>query len=164
MSRASRADWAPAPKWSDITDIPPTTIADVEGLQAALAARVLTAALSQLAFTGRWADILGKPVFGSAAFADVSTFLLAYTAKTLQIGEVAMVANQQSYAVVFTTTMDAIPKIELQCSIDDVNGEMTYAVLQKDSITTSGFTFWLSSSPSTSDGSVFYRAVVQSQP
>lgn len=162
--RVRQSDWAPPPNWDAIPDVPPTTIDDVLGLRQALNDRVLAAALVRLAYTGRWADIIGKPTFGSAAFADVSTFLLAFTAKTLQIGEVALIANQQSYAVVFTTTMDAIPKIELQCSIDDSLGEMTYAVLQRDSITTTGFTFWLSSSPSTSDGSVFYRAVVADQP
>lgn len=169
--RASR--WAPLSPWSGIQGKPAfldgpdgnITIDSVRDLRAALNGKVDKGSLSRLAYTGQWADILGKPTFGSAAFADVDNFIMAATARTLQVGEVPYVAAQQSYAVVFTRTMSAVPKVRLQTFIiDATSGEMFFAVVQKDSVSTAGFTFWLSGAPTGVTGSCQYEAVVESQP
>jgi hypothetical protein len=170
--RVSRADWAALAPWEGIQGKPPflegpdgqITISDVQGLQAALAARALISQLARVAFTGNYSDLNNPPHFGSAAFVDIGYFLVAWTAKTLQIGSVPMVSGTQKYSVVFTQAMNAVPKIRLQVFMADDNGELIFATVTRDSVTTTGFSFWLSSAPSASTGEIEYEAVVQDQP
>ena len=81
--RVRESQWAAQVPWSGIQGLPPfldgpegsITISDVEGLSEALASKVNGAALMRLAYTAQWADIIGKPAFGSAAFANVDNFI-----------------------------------------------------------------------------------------
>jgi hypothetical protein len=156
-------------EWTSVKNRPlipggPITISDVVGLQAALDSNQNKSGLARVAYTGQWNDILGKPAFGSAAFVDVDAFVAAYTGKTLQVGSINLVAGQQSYAVAFTRTMNAVPKVMLQHFMANDSGEIFFCSPQDDSLTADGFTFWLNGVPLTSTGRVQYWAVVQSQP
>ena len=170
--KANRADWAAQVPWNGISDKPAVfdgpngniTIDDVDGLRAALASKQNTTGLARVAYTGNYADLVGKPDFGSAAFANVTDFVMAPTARTLQVGEVAFVSGQQEYTVTFTRTMDAVPKVRTQVFMADDNGQLFFAVIPKDTLTTTGFKFVLSGVPTLSTGSLEYEAVVQSQP
>ncbi len=172
MSKSNRADWAAQVPWDGITDKPlfldgpngAITIDDVEGLRAALANKQNTTGLARVAYTGQYSDLLNKPLLGSAAFANVSDFQAAYTARTLQTGAVPFVAGQQSYAVAFTRTMNAIPKVYLQVEIDSDAGELFSATVENDTLTATGFTFWLSGVPNVSAGKCRYRAIIEEQP
>jgi hypothetical protein len=66
--------------------------------------------------------------------------------------------------VVFTRTMNALPKVQLQHFMATDSGEIFFCSVQDDSLTTDGFTFWLNGVPATSTGRVEYWAQVQSQP
>lgn len=162
--RVRQADWAPPPRWDQIADKPAYTIADIQGLAAALAARALLAQLARVAFTGRYSDLVGLPAFGSAAFVDISYFMVAWTARTQQMGQEPLVSGQQSYDIVFTETMDEIPKVYAQVMMTDGTGELFYAVTQKDLITTTGFRAWLTGVPSASAGFIQWKAQVENQP
>ena len=172
MSKSNRADWAASVPWAGITDKPAfidgpngsITIDDVEGLRAILADKQNINGLATVAYTGQYADLLGKPTFGSAAFANVTDFEPAPVARTLQTGEVDLVSGQQSYAVVFTTLMNDVPKVYLQMALADGTGEFFTASVEQDTLTADGFTFWLSGVPSVSAGKCRYRAIVETQP
>jgi hypothetical protein len=172
MARVREAAWAALAPWTGIQGKPPflngpdgnIQISDVEGLTEALAIRPRRSDFARVAFTGRYSDLLGLPHFGSAAFVDVSYFQVAYTAKTLQVGSVPFVAGTQKYAVVFTTTMNAVPKVKTQCFMADDNGENFFATIPDDSLSVAGFSFWLNGVPTGSTGRLAYRAVVESQP
>jgi len=172
MGQIRQARWAPSVPWSGVYDKPAflsgpdgtITIADVQGLAAALAALQPRAGLARVAYTGRYSDLSGLPALGSAAYASVSDFTMAPTGKTLQVGSIALVAGQQSYPVVFTRAMSAIPKIRLQHFMATDSDGIFFAAPQDDSITVNGFTFWLNGIPVTSTGRVEYWCQVQDQP
>ncbi len=172
MSRVSRADWAPPTKWQDIPDKPAfadgpdgnITISDVQGLANALAAKQSTAGLAKVATTGKYADLINKPAFGSAAFADVSDFSSAPTPETLQVGEVTFSIGQQSYSVVFSVNMNAVPKVKFQPMMADANGEIFYPIIQENTLTVAGFTFFLSGVPSLATGKMGWTARVENTP
>ncbi len=125
-----------------------------------------------VAYSGQYADLLGKPTLGSAAFASLSTLAtsaqgaLADTAlqpaqsDVFQSGSVDIVAATQSYAVVFVTPMAATPDIVLQLHIDDVAGEFFILAVQDDVTDGNGFTFRLGSVPVGSVGRVTWQARV----
>lgn len=85
MSWAQRADWAAQTPWDGIQGKPPfaegpngsITMADVQGLLAALAGKLDRGGLAKVATTGNYHDLLNKPALGSAAFASVDDFLTA---------------------------------------------------------------------------------------
>lgn len=87
--RVREAQWAAQVPWNGIQDKPTfldgpdgqILISDVKGLQAALAAKQDRGGLARVAYTGNYADLNGKPVFGSAAFTDVSQYARAYTGR-----------------------------------------------------------------------------------
>lgn len=170
--RVSRADWAALVPWAGVQDKPSfldgpdgnIQISDVQGLAAALAARALIAQLAKVAFTGNYNDLNNLPVFGSAAFVDISYFLVAWTAKTQQMGQEPLVAGQQSYDIVFTATMDEAPKVYAQVMMTDGTGELFFAVTQRDMITATGLRIWLSGVPSVSAGFIQWKAQVENQP
>ena len=172
MSKVSKADWAALVPWDGIQGKPPfadgpnghITIPDVEGLQAALDSKQPAGGLARVAYTGNYNDLNNKPAFGSAAFADVSNFQLALTAKQLQTGEVTLVASTQSYAVLFSEDMASVPKVYLQVIMADSSGELFSAVIQEDLLSVSGFTLWLSGVPSLSTGKVRWRATTETTP
>lgn len=168
-----RSEWAATTPWSGVQDKPAWAddpdhllipIDDVIGLRQALDARALKSSLAKVAFSGDYNDLNHLPHFGTAAFADISDFQSAPRANTYQIGYVDLVAGTQSYTVAFTTTMLAIPKIDLQHFMVDDNGEIFFASVALDSVTTTGFKFWLNGVPSVSSGKVQYRAFIQDQP
>jgi hypothetical protein len=172
MSRVSRADWAPPTKWADIPDKPPfadgpggnITIDDVQGLVAALAGKQNAGGLARVATTGSYTDLNSTPAFGSAAFANVSDFAPAPVARQLQVGSVPFVATQQKYSVVFSVTMDDVPKVKTQVFMADDNGELFSAVIPDDSLTSTGFSFFLTGAPSGATGRLEYTARVESTP
>lgn len=51
------------------------TIPDVRGLTEALASKATSGSFARVAFTGAYNDLTGRPVFGSAAFANVDNFI-----------------------------------------------------------------------------------------
>ncbi len=166
--RVREATWAAQVPWSGVQDRPASLddpngipISAVDGLQQALDSKANKGSIPS---TIAWTNVTGKPDFGSAAYVNVDAFVAAPTAKTLQTGLVDLVATQQSYAVVFTATMKAVPKIYLQYQMADGSGDMLFTALQADSVTTTGFTFWLSGAPTLSTGKVRYRAIVEDQP
>lgn len=166
--RVRQADWAAQVPYTGIQDLPAwlaaigadgIQIKDVEGLEAALAG--LTPDTSPVA----WNSITGKPSFGSAAYVPVTAFVAAPTAKTLQLGDVALVMGQQQYTVVFTETMKDVPRTpQLQVAMTDGTSEYLYAVVDGDTLTADGFDFWLNTPPALSTGYVSYRAAIESQP
>lgn len=169
-----RAEWAALVPWRGIQGKPAwidpdnprpvILIADVVGLQAALNARPLASQLAAVAFSGDYNDLDNLPHFGSAAFVDIDYFQLAPRANNYQIGSVPFVAGQQDYTVVFTTTMLDVPKIETQVFMADDNGEVFFATIADDSLSTTGFKFWLNGVPTTATGRLQYKAFVQDQP
>lgn len=170
--RVSRADWAALVPVSGVQGLQEyiqgpngkIPISQVINLKNELDARVLISALAKIAFTGNWNDINGKPNFGSAAFVDISYFLVAWTAKTQQMGQEPLVAGQQSYDIVFTETMDEIPKVYSQVMMTDGTGELFFPVTQKDMITETGLRIWLSGVPLVSAGFIQWKAQVENQP
>lgn len=172
-----RAEWAALVPWAGLQGAPEWVgnlnnpvgrpillISDVEGLAAALAGIPPDLSLAAVAYSGQYSDLLGAPVLGSAAFANTSLFQLAPLATTLQINSEPLVSGQQDYTVVFTETMENIPKIETQVFMDDDSGEMFHVTVPDDSVTTTGFKFWLNGVPTASAGRVQWRAFIQTQP
>lgn len=183
MSKADRADWAAQAPWDGIQGKPALVVAlgtlsenQLSILLSLIAQIPDNAAFARVAFTGKYSDLEGAPVLASAAFADIaalrSMFLDAAelqfqplpTAETLQIGSVDFVATQQKYSVAFTTTMSAVPRVQLQVFMADDAGEKLFATITDDSLTEDGFDFWLDSVPALSTGRLEYRAVVETQP
>lgn len=169
--RVREAEWCAMVPWRGIQDKPAfldnpdgqITIDDVEGLREALANRP-DLDLARVAYTGNYNDLTNLPALGSAAFAEVSDFLSAPTLATFETGEVAFVASQQSYVVTFTAVKQAIPKIYTQVLMADDNGEVFFATLAEDSITISGFKFWLNGIPTLSTGKCRWKATVEDNP
>lgn len=183
MSRSDRCDWAAQVPWDGVQDKPGLIVA-LSGLDAAQMTSLLaiiqslpsSSGFATVAFTGKYSDLIGRPVLGTAAFADIDSLIQSFlaeagslyqplpTAETLQIGSVSFLATQQKYSVAFTTTMEAIPKIQLQVFMADDAGEKLFATITDDSLTADGFDFLLSSVPALSTGRLEYRAVVETQP
>lgn len=172
MSSTSKADWAALVPWQGVQNKPAfldgpegnITIADVQGLQAALDSKQSKSGLAKVAYTGSYKDLNNTPAFGSAAFANVSDFQRALTPQQLQTGEITLVAGTQVYAGSFSVDMGSIPKIYLQVLMADSSGELFSAVLQEDLLTVSGFSFWLTGVPSLSTGKVRWRATTEDTP
>ena len=70
-----------------------------------------------------------------------------------QTGSVNLVAGTQSYAVAFSPALTGAPSdIQIQVYMNDVDGEVLFASVQKDTITANGFTFWLNGVPADTGG------------
>lgn len=164
------ARWAALVPWTGVQGKPDflegpdgnIQISDVNGLTKALAIRPTRGELAKIAFTGNWNDIVGKPHFGTAAFVDISYFMVAWTANTQQMGEEPIVAGQQSYDIVFTETMIEVPKIYCQVGLTDGTGELFFPVTDLE--TETGFRIWLSGVPSGNAGFIRWKAQVENQP
>lgn len=144
-------------------------VEDIAGLQAYLESPTRIAGLARVAYTGRFSDLLddsSNPIgdLGTAAFVNLSYFQRALTAQTYQIGTVPIVTAQQKYNVAFSEEMSALPRIQLQVFMADDAGAMYNAMPTLDSVTTTGFSFWLSTMPAADGGSVQWEAKVQAQP
>jgi len=161
--RVREANWAAQVPWSGIQDIPAAfrgvgeklAISDVDGLRAALNSK----AGAGSGFSGRYSDLTGKPVLGSAAYVDVKSFVAAPTDRTYQRGQIDFVAGQQVYPVVFSVEMKAVPDIESDFYISDgTSEEMFYGAAQ--AVDTFGFNFWLNVPPAFSRGWCIWKAKV----
>lgn len=158
--RAERANWAATVPWNGIQDKPAwagrivLTISDIEGLQAALDALENQAD----------APTFDPATLGSAAYVDIGYFQRAWNARTLQVGEAAILLGVQEYAVTFTETMSAVPRVVLQHFMVDSTGEQFYASVLDDSLTADGFTIRLSGVPVGDGGRVEWTAKVETQP
>ena len=162
--RVREAAWAALVPWTGVQDKPVwlenpdgIAISAVIGLQ-----EILDELEGESGTSVAWADVTGKPTFGSAAFVSTSTLMPAFKARTLQVGSVNIVAAQQEYTVTYTETMDDVPKTQLQQYITDGSSEMFYAAIFDE--TADGFTFRLNAVPLATDGRFEYWSQVQSQP
>jgi len=124
-------------------------------IQAMINASIATFAmtLAVVAYSGDYNDLINLPVIPAAA-----------TAQTLQVGSVNFVAGQRKYLVSFSALMTTIPKIKTQVFMADDNGETMFSNITIDSLTQSGFAFWLSAAPTASSGRLEYTAKVESTP
>lgn len=171
MSFADKASWAALVPVEGVQGLQeyisgPTgkiPISQVINLQAELDSKVRSGSLARVATTGNYNDLNGLPALGSAAFMSASDFVLAPTAYNFQTAATPMVAGQQTYAVLFTVTMNAIPKVYTQPMLA-TSGELFFVTVDEDSITTAGFTFYLSGYPSLSTGKVRWKAGIEDQP
>ncbi len=177
MSTSDKARFAYIVPWKGITGKPaafdsPTgkiQISDVNGLQSALDSKLDKGGLAKVATTGQYSDLLGLPVFGSAAFAATTDFQQASSPKTRQLGIGDLVFGVERYEVEFSVPMKAPPKIQLQVmisdgtSVSDGTGDNYYAMVAEDFITTTGFRFKLSNAPAFSTGKVFWLAFVEDE-
>lgn len=163
MPKATRADWAAQVPYTGIQDFPALlarlaedgiTISDVTGLQAAL-----DALAGGGGGTVTWANVTGKPNFGSAAYVSVNAFVAAPVPKTYQSGVIDFVAAQRAYPVVFSPVMKDVPDIDTTNYISDgTSEEMFYNSIQ--SADENGFTLWLNTAPALSRGWCVWRARV----
>lgn len=177
MPTSNRANWAATAPWAGIQNKPAfidhpsgkIQISDVQGLQAELDSKLDKMTLAKVASTGQYSDLLGLPALGSAAFVDTSNFLPAWTPKTLQLGIGDLVAGTERYEVTFSVAMKSVPKIQLQVmvsdgtSLSDGTGDNYYAMVNEDSLTTTGFRFKLSNAPAFSTGRIFWIATVEDE-
>lgn len=76
-----------------------------------------------------------------------------------QAGSVALVAGQQSYAIVFTTPFATPPaQFAAQVQMDSSSGEAFFVTADDSTLTTTGVTVWLSGLPSASAGKITWQA------
>ncbi len=167
--RATRADWAATSPWSGLQDAPlwlrdpaGIPISGVIGLEARLPGG--SEALADVAYSGKYSDLSGKPSFGSAAFVSSAFFQVAANNGTFQIGSVAILLGVQDYPVVFSDPMDDVPRIVLQHYMVDATGAQFYASVLRDTLTADGFTLRLNGIPIADGGTVEWEAKTAAQP
>lgn len=69
--------------------------------------------------------------------------------------------SQGPYAVVFSPALTGAPAVvDVQTYMNDVNGEVLFASVQKDTVTAAGFSFWLSGTPAVAGGVAKWTAQV----
>lgn len=71
-----------------------------------------------------------------------------------QAGSVNIAAgNQGPYAVLFSPALSGAPVVvDVQVYMNDVDGEILFATVQKDTVSSAGFSFWLSGVPADTGG------------
>ncbi len=78
-----------------------------------------------------------------------------------QTGSVNLVAGTQSYSVLFSPALTGTPTVvDVQVYMNDSDGEVLFASVQKDTVSSAGFTFWLSGVPSDTGGVAKWTAQV----
>lgn len=158
--RVSRADWAALVPWSGVQGKPRflegpngnILIDDVVGLREAL---------DVLSPSGSSPGGGTVVVFGSAAFADVKAFQPAWNKRTQQMGQEPIVAGQHVYDIVFTETMNAVPKVYTQISLSDGTSDLLFG--NTDMITADGFRLVVSPAPTAAPGFIQWKAQVENQ-
>jgi hypothetical protein len=78
-----------------------------------------------------------------------------------QTGSVTLAVGTTSYAVTFGTTMSSAPAA-IVCNVymKDANGEILYASIRADTVSTTGFTVVLSGAPTATGGLIKWMASI----
>lgn len=97
-------------------------IADVTGLQAALDAKAATASLANVATSGNYSDLAGRPTLGTAAATDVSDYATAAQGtladSAVQPADLATVATSGSYSDLSGIPTEFTPATHTHTSAD----------------------------------------------
>jgi len=106
-------------------------------------------AQAQVANTGHAAD--AGSVDGSGTWPPTPTHY--------QTGSVTLAVSTTSYSVTFSPALDSAPSA-IVCNVymKDADGEIMYASVRADSVTSSGFTVVLSGSPTATGGFIKWIA------